>query len=226
MKNTMTIKLYGDLGSGSLRRVTTAAKIMGIEIERIKVDLFKGESHTPEFLKLNPHGLTPVLQEGETILWESSAINLYLAEKADSSLLGRTAKERSEVLQWMFWSGEQWRVFFVLLFDERVGARAMGKPQNTAVIDLALSKIRAAAQVLDAHLANRPFIVGDELTLADIDIAAPFSQISRSKPPLDEFPNLYAWQQRLLDTVPAWAQTKRDLDGRMDAFFSAIGMTF
>ncbi|MGE7991738.1 glutathione S-transferase family protein [Pseudomonas sp. NPDC089554] len=222
----MTIKIHGDLGSGSLRRVTTAAKIMGIDFERINVDLFKGESHTPEFLKLNPHGLTPVLQEGETVLWESSAINIYLAEKTNSPLLGKTAKERSEVLQWMFWSGEQWRVFFVLLFDERVGARAMGKPQNTAVVDLALSKIRTAAQVLDAHLADRQFMVGDELTLADIDIAAPFSQIDRSRPPLDEFPNLYAWHQRLLDTVPAWAQTKRELDGRMDAFFSAAGLTF
>lgn len=222
----MAIKIYGDLGSGSYRRVAAAAKIMGIDIERVDVDLFKGESHTPAFLKLNPHGLTPVLQEGDTIIWESSAINIYLADKVNSPLLGKTEKERYEVLQWMFWSGEQWRIFAVLLFDERVAARAMGKAQNTAIVDLALSKIRSAALVLDAHLANRRFIVGDALTLADIDIAAPFSQIDRSRPPLDEFPNLYAWQQRLLDTVPAWAETKRDLDGRMDAFFNAIGLTF
>ena len=137
-----------------------------------------------------------------------------------------TSTDRYEVLQWMFWSGEQWRVFAVLLFDERVGARAMDKPQNTAIVDLALSKIRSAAQVLDDHLANRPFIVGDQLTLADIDIAAPFSQIDRSKPPLTEFPNLMAWQQRLLDTVPPWAESKRDLDKRMDAFFNSIGLTF
>ena len=45
----MTIKIFGDAGSGSLRRVTTAAKIMGIEIERVNVDLFKGESQTEEF---------------------------------------------------------------------------------------------------------------------------------------------------------------------------------
>ncbi|WP_343315408.1 glutathione S-transferase family protein [Brucella sp. BE17] len=222
----MSIKIYSDLGSGSYRRVAAAAKIMGVEYERVNVDLFKGESHTPEFLKLNPHGLTPVLQDGDTIIWESSAINLYLAEKVNSSLVGKTPSERHEVLQWMFWSGEQWRIFFVLLFDERVGARAMGKPQNEAVIELALRKIRDAASVLDAHLADRKFIVGNELTLADIDIAAPFSQIARSKPPLNEFPNISAWQQRLLDTVPAWAETKRDLDERMDTFFASIGLTF
>ena len=123
----MSIKIYGDPGSGSLRRVTSAAAIMGIPVERMHVDLLKGESHTPEFLKnLNPHGLTPVMVDGDVTLYESSAINLYLAEKVGSDLLGVTPKENREVLQWMFWSGEQWRVFFVLTFDERIGKRVRG----------------------------------------------------------------------------------------------------
>jgi glutathione S-transferase len=222
----MTIKIYGDLGSGSFRRVAAAAKIMGIDIEHVNVDLFKNESHTPEFLKLNPHGLTPVLQDGDTTLWESSAINIYLAEKVGSPLLGKDAKQRYQVLQWMFWSGEQWRVFGTFLFNERVGARAMGQAEDPSIVNLALKNIRAAAAVLDAHLADRQFIVGDALTLADIDIAAVFSQVSRTKPPLAEYPNLWAWQQRLLDTVPAWAQTKVDLDHRLDTFLNAIGITF
>ncbi len=222
----MTIKIYGDLGSGSYRRVAAAAKIMGIDIERVNVDLFKGESHTPAFLKLNPHGLTPVLQDGDTLIWEASAINIYLAEKANSPLLGRSARERYEVLQWMFWSGEQWRVFATLLFDQRVAGRAMAQIEDPAIVGLLLKNMRSAAAVLDAHLANRQFIVGDELTLADIDIAAPFSQVFRTKAPFAEFPNLWAWQQRLLETVPAWAQTRRDLDDRMDTFLNAIGLTF
>jgi len=222
----MTINIYGDLGSGSFRRVATAANIMGIAFEPVNVDLFKGESHTPEFLKLNPHGLTPVLQEGDTIIWEASAINIYLAEKGDSPLLGKRAKERYEVLQWMFWSGEQWRVFATLLFNERVAGRAMGKPENAPIVDLLLTNMRTAASALDAHLATREFIVGDALTLADIDIAAPFSQVFRTKAPFAEFPNLWAWQQRLLETVPAWAQSKRDLDGRMDAFLESVGVRF
>src|SRR4051794_38613408 len=108
----MTIKIHGDPGSGSLRRVSTAAKIMGIELERVNVDLFKGESQTDEFRsRLNPHGLTPVLEEGDVILYEAAAINLYLARRADSPLLGTTEEDRFRVLQWMFWSGEQWRIF-------------------------------------------------------------------------------------------------------------------
>lgn len=222
-RTIMTIKIYGDPGSGSLRRVTTAARIMGIDIQRVHVDLFKGESHTPEFLRLNPHGLTPVLQDGDTVIWEASAINLYLAEKADTDLLGRTQAERFEVLQWMFWSGEQWRVLSTLLFNEWAGATLMGKPRTEAIVDLMTANIRSAAAVLDAHLARRNFMVGDALTLADIDIAAPFSQYKRTGAPLGEFPNLVAWQERLLQTVPAWATGGDEVEQRMAGVLSAAG---
>jgi glutathione S-transferase len=222
----MSVKIYGDLGSGSPRRVTSAARVMGVDYERVNIDLFRGESHTPEFLKLNPHGLSPVLQDGDTIIWEASAINIYLAEKANSPLLGKTSKERYEVLQWMFWSGEQWRIFSTLMFNERVAGRAMGHLEDASIVNLALKNIRSAAAVLNAHLADRQFMVGDQITLADIDIAAPFSQVHRTKVPFAEFPELWAWQQRLLDQVPAWAESKSDLDERMDTFLNALGITF
>jgi glutathione S-transferase len=122
----MSIKIYGDPGSGSLRRVTSAAAIMGIAIERVNIDLFQGESHTPGYLALNPHGLSPVMVDGDVVLYEASAINLYLAENAGGKLLGATSRERYEVLQWMFWSGEQWRVFATLTFNERIGKRFSG----------------------------------------------------------------------------------------------------
>lgn len=222
----MTIKIHGDAGSGSLRRVTTAAKIMGIALERVNVDLFKGESQTEEFkARLNPHGLTPVLEDGDTVLWEAAAINLYLATKVNSPLVGITEEERFQVLQWMFWSGEQWRTFTTTIFDERVGKTVMGVPRDEALIASAEGKIRAAARVLDKHLAGRQFMVGDALTLADIDIAGPFSQIDRARFPFREFPNLIAWHNNLLRSVPAWAETKAEVDDRMEGFLASVGVT-
>lgn len=222
----MTIKIYGDPGSGSLRRVTTAAKIMGIEIERVNVDLFKGESQTDEFKsRLNPHGLTPVLEDGDLILYEAAAINLYLAKKANSPLLGTTEHDRAQVLQWMFWSGEQWRIFATALFDERVGKTVMGLPQDGAVVAFAESKMRNAAKVLDQHLRGRQFMVGQTLTLADIDIAGPFSQIGRSRPPLRDYPNLMKWHDHLLSSVPEWAETKVEVDNRIETFLASVGVT-
>ena len=221
----MTMKIYGDPGSGSLRRVTTAAKIMGIEIERVNVDLFKGESQSDEFKsRFNPHGLTPVLEDGDFILYEAAAINLYLANKVNSPLVGTTEKDRFQVLQWMFWSGEQWRIFATTLFDERVGKTVMGLPKNEPLIAFAEGKIRAAAKVLDQHLEGRKFMVGQALTLANIDIAGPFSQIDRSKPPLGDYPNLMAWHDNLLQSVPEWAETKAEVDNRMDSFLASVGV--
>jgi glutathione S-transferase len=89
---------------------------------------------------------------------------------------------------------------------------------------LAFANIRAGGAVLNEHLADRRFIVGDHLTLADIDIAAPFSQSARTRVPFPEFPNLVAWQQRMLDTVPAWAETKREVDERIDGALAGAGM--
>lgn len=221
----MAIKIYGDPGSGSLRRVTTAAKIMGIELERVNVDLFKGESQTDEFKsRLNPHGLTPVLEDGDFILYEAAAINLYLANKVNSPLVGTTEKDRFQVLQWMFWSGEQWRAFTTTIFDERVGKTVMGVPKDESLIEFAEGKIRAAAKVLDQHLAGRKFMVGDALTLADIDIAAPFSQVDRGKFPFKEFPNLVAWHDNLLRSFPAWAETKAEVDSRMESYLASVGV--
>lgn len=221
----MTMKIYGDPGSGSLRRVTTAAKIMGIELERVNVDLFKGESQTDKFKsRLNPHGLTPVLEDGGFILYEAAAINLYLANKVNSPLVGTTEKDRFQVLQWMFWSGEQWRTFTTTIFDERVGKTVMGVPKDESLIEFADGKIRAAAKVLDQHLEGRNFMVGNALTLADIDIAAPFSQVDRAKFPFKEYPNLIAWHDNLLQSFPAWAETKAEVDNRMESFLASVGV--
>jgi glutathione S-transferase len=221
----MAIKIYGDAGSGSLRRVTTAAKIMGIELERVNVDLFKGESQTDKFKsRLNPHGLTPVLEDGGFILHEAAAINLYLANKVNSPLVGTTEKDRFQVLQWMFWSGEQWRTFTTTIFDERVGKTVMGVPKDESLIEFAERKIRAATKVLDQHLEGRKFMVGDALTFADIDIAAPFSQVDRAKFPFKEYPNLIAWHDNLLQSFPAWAETKAEVDNRMESFLASVGV--
>jgi glutathione S-transferase len=184
----MAITIYGDPGSGSRRRVTAAAAAMGVATTVVDIDLFKGESHTPAFLALNPHGLSPVMVDGDFVLYEAAAINLYLAEQAGSDLAGRTPRERFEIRQWMFWSGEQWRVFATLTFDELLAKRFMGQPADEAIVTLAAGKIRAAAAVLDAHLAKHRYIVGERLTLADFDVAGPFSQQERTHIPLNEFP--------------------------------------
>ena len=74
------------------------------------------------------------------------------------------------------------------------------------------------------HVEGRKFMVGQALTLADFDIAGPFSQIDRSKPPLRDYPNLMAWHDNLLQSVPEWAETKAEVDNRIDSFLASVGV--
>jgi glutathione S-transferase len=222
----MTLKFYGDHASGSQRRILAAADYMGLEYEEVFLDLFKGEQRDPAFLALNPFGQVPVLVDGDTVIYEASAINIYLADKFGTDLLPAEGPQRYEVLQWMFWSGEHWRQYSVMLFNERIGKKIQGQGEEARMVDFIYENIRKSAEVLDAHLSTRKYMVGGKVSLADFDIAAPFSQITRTKLPYDEFPNIMAWQQRMLDEIPAWKATRDRLNARMDEAMEVFGVTF
>jgi glutathione S-transferase len=216
------MKLYGDPGSGSTRRVLAALYHIEAEFDFELIDLFKGDNRTPEFLALNPNGMIPVLVDGHVVVYEASAINLYLAEKFGSDLLPR-GYERSLTLQWMFWAAEHWRQGPPALFNERIAKLAMDLPQDPRVIADADASIRKFAAILEEHLNGRRYIIGDKVTLADIDLAATFTHLPRTNPPYAEFPNVMAWHQRLLDEVPAWSRTRNEVEERMAALMAMIG---
>ncbi|WP_229257433.1 glutathione S-transferase family protein [Duganella callida] len=210
------MKLYGDPGSGSTRRVLAALYHIGAEFEFELIDLFKGDNRTPQFLALNPNGMIPVLVDDDAVLYEAAAINLYLAEKFSSNLLP-AGVDRSLTLQWMFWAAEHWRQGPPVLFNERVAKTIMGLPQDPRAIADAEASIRKFAAILDDHLQDRQYVVGKHFTLADIDLAATFTHLPRSRPPYDEFPNVMAWHHRLLEHVPAWSRTRDKVEQRMAA---------
>jgi glutathione S-transferase len=216
------MKLYGDPGSGSTRRVLAALYHIGAEFDFQLVDLFKGDNRTAEFLDLNPNGMIPVLVDGDVVLYEASAINLYLAEKFGSNLLPK-GYDRSLTLQWMFWAAEHWRQGPPALFNERIAKVAMGIQQDPRVIADADASIRKFAAVLEEHLKGRRYVIGDQVTLADIDLAATFTHLPRTNPPYTEFPNVMAWHQRLLDEVPAWSRTRDEVEERMATLMTMIG---
>ncbi|MFA9218466.1 MAG: glutathione S-transferase family protein [Sphingomonadaceae bacterium] len=216
------MKVYGDPGSGSTRRVLTALYHLDIEFEFELVDLFKGDQRTPKFLALNPNGMIPVLVDGDAVIYEASAINLYLVEKFNSNLLP-SGLDRALTLQWMFWAAEHWRQGPPALFMERIAKVAMGIPQDPRVISDAEASIRKYAAVLDEHLKQRRYVVGEQFSLADIDLAATFTHLPRSHPPYAEFPHVMAWQQRLLNEVPAWSRTRDEVEQRMTALLAGFG---
>src|SRR5687767_5881522 len=97
------IKIYGSPHSSGGRCYWTLEEL-GLSYERVKIDMRSKEHKSPSYLNLNPNGKVPVMVDDDFVLWESAAINSYLAEKHRPELLGRTLQERALVQQWTLWA--------------------------------------------------------------------------------------------------------------------------
>lgn len=217
------MKVYGDPGSGSTRRVFATLYHVGADFDFQLIDLFKGENRTAEFLAMNPNGAIPVFVDDDLVLYEASAINLHLVDKFGSDLLP-LGPNRRLTLQWMFWAAEHWRQGPPVLFNERFAKVVMGIPPDQRAIENAEASIRKFAAILDGHLEDRRYVVGDKVTLADFDLAATFTHLSRTHPPYPEFRNVMSWHQRLLDEVPAWSRTRDEAEGRVAVLMRGVGL--
>ncbi|WP_338493171.1 glutathione S-transferase family protein [Pseudomonas trivialis] len=216
------MKVYGDRGSSNTRRVLTTAAYLGLDVEFVFLDLFSGQNRTPEYLALNPNGTIPTFVDGDVVLFEASTIMIYLAERAGSALLPE-GKAKYETLKWMFWAAEHFRRGPTVLIEQRFMERLKGHAENPTLVAEALHAIHRYTAVLDEHLRTRTFMVGDALTLADIDLAAPLSHIPRTQAPFLEYPHVAAWYARI-NAIPAWqqsgaAQERRIVD--IEGLFSA-----
>lgn len=215
------MKYYADPGSGSCRRVSAVIEHLNLDVDVVSIDLFKGESNSAEFLAINPNGMVPALVDDDVILWEASAIMIYLAEKKNNSLLPRSGVVRYDILRWMFWAAEHFRQPGPIYFEERLVTQFMGTTADESRIAEANRLMERYAPVLDTHLANRKYVVGDQVTLADFDLAAPLSQMSRTGVPYNSYPNILRWYKHLNDTVPAWRNSGERLEQRMNSAIAA-----
>ena len=217
----MTLKLYADPGSGSCRRVSAMIKHLNIEVEDVFIDLLARKNREEEFLTLNPTGMVPFLVDDEPerdaiMLSEASAIMIYLCEKTGDTTLWPSGASRYDVLKWMFWAAEHFRQPAPIYFEEKVIAPVMGGTENIARLAEADRLLALHGPILDRHLQDRNFVVGDSVTLADFDLAAPLSQMPRSQVPYDTFPNIMRWANNLEDTNQAWRASGQVLNDRMD----------
>src|SRR6516164_3105308 len=99
----MALKIYGVARSRTFRTLWMA-KELGLDYEHLKVDFATGETRAPAHLALNPNGHIPVIDDDGFVLWESMAINLYLAKKYSAARLYPTGLEHgAQAWQWSFW---------------------------------------------------------------------------------------------------------------------------
>jgi glutathione S-transferase len=186
------VKLYNVAYSGNSYKVRLLLSQLGIPCEIVEVDIIKGQSRTPEFLKINPNGRTPVLDDKGFVLAESNAILAYLAR--GTKFLPDDKRRWGLVLQWMFfeqYSHEPYIATSRFLLQHRPGT-----PERAAALAARREGGWAALKVMEQHLTANEFFVGD-YTIADIALFA-YTHVSHEGGfPLDDFPKIRAWLKRL-----------------------------
>jgi glutathione S-transferase len=184
------MKLYGTPPTRALR-VVWLLNELGLEYEMLPVDVLQGETRTEDFLALNPAAKVPVLVDGSVVVTESSAIQLYLAEKhPQAGFIPDTVEDRAQMYRWIFFLVTEieqplWRITrhtFVYPEDQRL-------PQD---IDLARKECTEMVAVLERHMAGREFIVGDRLSVADFNAAYTLDWANEESL-LDDAPGLKAY---------------------------------
>jgi glutathione S-transferase len=188
------MKLY-EFGPTRSIRVRWTLQELGVDFESIPVNLIAGEHRRPEFLKINPAGKIPVLVDGDFVLTESVAIVLYLAEKfPDKGLIPTDLTQRAQVNRWLLFAATEleqplWRISrHTVLYpkDQRLPGDVL----------LASQEFSAMAGVLEKHMQQRQFIVGDSVTVADFVVAYTLDWANEVQL-LDGFPQLLAYMKRM-----------------------------
>lgn len=196
----MTIQLYCFGESGNSYKAALALELSGLDWEPVFVDFFAGANRTPEFrTEINEMGEAPVMIDGDVKLTQSGVIQQYVTDK--SGKFGGAPEDKYEVLRWVLWdnhklSSQAGMTRFLMNFLPEAH-------RNPDVIGFAQGRLKAAYQVLEAHLEGRDWIVGDGITNADLSCCGylyypePFG-FDRA-----EWPNIDAWLTRLSET-PGW----------------------
>ena len=194
------MKVYGDLLSGNCYKVKLLLEFLDIQHEWLYINVLKAESHTPEFLQMNPNGKIPVLVlDDERILTESNAILGYLAEETEFVPTDRYAK--AKMYEWMFFEQYSHEPFIAVA---RFINKYLGLPEARIEEYHALQpKGHKALAIMEQALGQHDYLVGNELTLADISLYAYTHVADEGGFDLSLYPNIQAWCQRI-QNYPAY----------------------
>jgi glutathione S-transferase len=205
------LRIYGVARTRAFRALWIANEL-GLDYEHVPIEIGEAGARRPPYLAINPNGRLPAIDDGGFTLWESLAITLYLAKKhAAGRLYPTTLEGEAKTWQWSLWSVQEvdrgvniWSLHAVRL------PPADRDPQRLAE---ALKVLEPPFKVLDGALAGRSYLLGEDFTVADLNVAAVISRALDMD--LSATPRLEDWLARCLER-PA-ARAARALRAQADA---------
>lgn len=196
------LTVYGRRNSFNVQKVMWLVGELGIEYAHVPLGGDAGGLDDPAFLAKNPHGKVPLIDDDGTNVWESHAILRYLAAVyGDRHWWSTDPEVRSHVDRWMDWSQSTLQPSFLngifwAYFRTPAERRDMKRVED------AIKRTNGYMQRLDAHLADRTFMLGSRLTLADIPIGTHLYRYFNLDIPRPALPHVEAWYRRLQERAP------------------------
>ncbi|HZS85549.1 MAG TPA: glutathione S-transferase family protein [Stellaceae bacterium] len=165
----MTLSIYGIAQSRTFRTLWMAQEL-GLAYEHVRVGFADGGVKQESFLAINPNGRIPAIKDGDFTLWESLAINLYLAKRYGRGLYPTAIEEEAKTWQWSFWGMSEvepslttWAYNTIILPPEQ---------RDAAKAAEALKALATPLAVLEKSLAGRDYLLGGAFTVADLNLAS------------------------------------------------------
>ena len=192
------IKILGRPNSINVQKVMWAAAEIGVSVDRQDIGGPFGGNTTDDYLAKNPNGRIPTLVDGDFILWESQAIVRYLFEVSGTTpWYPASTKDRGLCNQWMDWYIANLHPSMTAIFYELI--RTHEAERNNATVATALVEATKEWSILDKHLKNKAYVLGDELTMGDVPLgcaAYRWHTLDIKRPNL---PNLKRWWESLAE---------------------------
>ncbi|WP_334188157.1 glutathione S-transferase family protein [Noviherbaspirillum sp.] len=209
-KPTTTLRLHRHPLSGHAHRVQLFLSLLDLPFEMIDVDLLKGAHKQPAFLAMNPFGQVPVLEDGDTVVYDSNAILVYLATKYDDgNWLPRDPVGAAKVQQWLSLAAGQ-------IASGPASARLVTVFRAPLDHDRAKTIASNLLAVLDAELAGRHFAIGDRPTIADIAAYSYIAHAPEGGVSLEPYANVRAWLGRVA-ALPGFVPMQQSKAGLLAA---------
>ena len=191
-------RLYCFAQSGNAYKAALMLNLCGADWEPRFVDFFNGETRTPAFRAINKMGEVPVLEHESRRLSQSGVILDYLATKL-RRFGAEDEEERREVLRWLLFDNHKLTSYIATLrwflqFD---------KTAEPAVIEFLRGRVRKALAVVDGHVADRRFVLGERCTIADISMCGYLFWPDEFGVTWSDYPQIGRWLERIA-ALPGW----------------------
>ena len=211
------LEVYLDPCTVNSRKVLAGLDLLGAPFALKRVDYLAGGHKQPEFLAINPMGELPAVLDGDLALSESNAILQYAADLVGSERhYPKDLTRRADINRWLLWEACRWFPSCYVYLIEYVVKPLMGARPDDDVIDREASNWHRLAAILDARLAQSQWLAGEDVSIADIAVAAPMHLWKRQRLPLQRHPNLARWMADV-EALPCWQRTQEAVDRALPA---------